>query len=48
MSLRDLFHTPAPDVAVEIDRTHVAESPLAVNRCGQEHAPLRRRQVIRT
>ena len=24
MSLRDLFTTPPPDVAVEIDHTHVA------------------------
>ena len=29
MSLRDLFHTPAPDVAVEIDRTHVAAARLS-------------------
>ena len=28
MSLRDLFQTPAPDVAVEIDRTHVAAARL--------------------
>jgi hypothetical protein len=29
MSLRDLFQTPAPDVAVEIDHTHVAAARLA-------------------
>ena len=29
MSLRDLFHTPAPDVAVEIDRMHVAAARLS-------------------
>ena len=29
MSLRDLFHTPAPDVAVEIDRTHIAAARLS-------------------
>ena len=29
MSLRDLLQTPAPDVAVEIDRTHVAAARLA-------------------
>ena len=28
MSLRDLFQTPAPDVAVEIDHTHVAAAKL--------------------
>jgi len=28
MILRDLFQTPAPDVAVEIDRTHVAAARL--------------------
>ena len=28
MSLRDLFQTPAPDVAVEIDHTHVAAARL--------------------
>src|SRR6187397_1919738 len=28
MSLRDLLQTPAPDVAVEIDRTHVAAARL--------------------
>ena len=30
MSLRDLFTTPPPDVAVEIDRTHVAAARLAM------------------
>jgi Tfp pilus assembly PilM family ATPase len=30
MSRRDLFTTPAPDVAVEIDRTHVAAARLAM------------------
>lgn len=29
MILRDLFRTPAPDVAVEIDRTHVAAARLS-------------------
>ena len=29
MSLRDLFQTPAPDVAVEIDHTHVAAARLS-------------------
>jgi Tfp pilus assembly PilM family ATPase len=29
MILRDLFQTPAPDVAVEIDRSHVAAAKLA-------------------
>ena len=29
MSLRDLFQTPAPDVAIEIDHTHVAAARLA-------------------
>jgi len=29
MSLSDLFQTPAPDVAVEIDRTHVAAARMA-------------------
>lgn len=29
MSLPDLFQTPAPDVAIEIDRTHVAAARLA-------------------
>jgi hypothetical protein len=29
MSLRDLFQTPAPDVAVEIDHTHVAAARVA-------------------
>ena len=29
MILRDLFQTPAPDVAVEIDRTHVAAARLS-------------------
>lgn len=35
MSLRDLFTTPPPDVAVEIDHTHVAAARLAVR--GGEH-----------
>lgn len=30
MSLTDLFTTPAPDVAVEIDRTHVAAARLSM------------------
>ena len=30
MSLRDLFTTPPPDVAVEIDHTHVAAARIAV------------------
>src|SRR5262245_23063805 len=29
MSLSDLFQSPAPDVAIEIDRTHVAAARLA-------------------
>ena len=29
MSLRDLFQTSAPDVAIEIDHTHVAAARLA-------------------
>jgi Tfp pilus assembly PilM family ATPase len=29
MSLRDLFQTPAPDVAIEIDHTHVAAARIA-------------------
>ena len=29
MSLTDLFQTPAPDVAVEIDRNHIAAARLA-------------------
>lgn len=29
MSLRDFFQTPAPDVAVEIDHTHVSAARLA-------------------
>jgi Tfp pilus assembly PilM family ATPase len=29
MSFRDLFQTPAPDVALEIDRTHIAAARLA-------------------
>jgi hypothetical protein len=35
MSLRDLFTTPPPDVAVEIDHTHVAAARMAVR--GGEH-----------
>lgn len=30
MTFRDLFHTPPPDVAVEIDRGHVSAARLAV------------------
>jgi Tfp pilus assembly PilM family ATPase len=30
MSLRDLFTSPAPDIAVEIDRTHVAAARLSM------------------
>jgi Tfp pilus assembly PilM family ATPase len=30
MSVRDLFTTPAPDVAVEVDRTHVAAARLSM------------------
>ena len=30
MSVRDLFTTPAPDVAIEIDRTHVAAARLSM------------------
>ena len=32
MSLSDLFQTPAPDVAIEIDHTHVAAARLDVAR----------------
>ena len=35
MSLRDLFTTPPPDVAVEIDHTHVAAARIAVR--GSQH-----------
>ncbi len=35
MSLRDLFTTPPPDVAVEIDHTHVAAARIAVR--GNQH-----------
>ena len=35
MSLRDLYTTPPPDVAVEIDHTHVAAARIAVR--GNQH-----------